>query len=105
MAGSNPITTATMRLPSVDVRRDISSLPRPATSDKKVRHFRDCARRRWPCGQFRLAGVWGGANAVPVIFCKAGERKGRVAAEYVDSRGRCQGVLVLVAKARHRRGK
>jgi hypothetical protein len=35
-------------------------------------------------GRFaRRVKAWGAASAVPVIFCKAGERKHRIAAEYL----------------------
>ena len=52
-------------------------------------------------GRFaRRVKAWGAANAVPVIFCKAGERKHRIAAEYLATHPVDAGVfLVLVAKA------
>lgn len=44
--------------------------------------------------------AWGAANAVPVIFCKSGERKHRIAEEYLATHQVGFGVfLVLVAKA------
>ncbi|WP_204080095.1 hypothetical protein [Mycobacterium riyadhense] len=44
--------------------------------------------------------AWGAANAVPVIFCKAGQRKHRIAEEYLATHAVGVGVfLVLVAKA------
>jgi len=49
----------------------------------------------------RRVKAWGAANGVPVIFCKAGERKHRIAEEYLAS-GEVTGpgvFLVLVAKA------
>jgi hypothetical protein len=53
-------------------------------------------------GRFaRRVKAWGAANGVPVIFCKAGERKHRIAEKYLaDHRVTGPGVfLVLVAKA------
>ena len=52
-------------------------------------------------GRFaRRVKAWGAANAVPVIFCKAGERKHRIAEAYLASHEVGIGVfLVLVAKA------
>jgi hypothetical protein len=53
-------------------------------------------------GRFaRRVKAWGAANGVPVIFCKAGERKHRIAEEYLADRRVIEpGVfLVLVAKA------
>ncbi len=52
-------------------------------------------------GRFaRRVKAWGADNAVPVIFCKAGERKHRIAAEYLATHPVDAGVfLVLVAKA------
>ena len=52
-------------------------------------------------GRFaRRVKAWGAANAVPVIFCKAGERKHRIAEEYLETHSVAPGVfLVLVAKA------
>lgn len=52
-------------------------------------------------GRFaRRVKAWGAANDVPVIFCKAGERKHRVAQEYLEQHAVGIGVfLVLVAKA------
>ena len=72
--------------------------------------------RRWHHGSdeeldnshlMRLAGrfarrvkAWGAANAVPVIFCKSGERKHRIAEQYLANHEVDAGVfLVLVAKA------
>ena len=52
-------------------------------------------------GRFaRRVKAWGAANAVPVIFCKAGERKHRIAEEYLATHEVGIGVfLVLAAKA------
>ena len=52
-------------------------------------------------GRFaRRVKAWGAANAVPVIFCKAGDRKHRIAEAYLASHEVGIGVfLVLVAKA------
>lgn len=52
-------------------------------------------------GRFaRRVKAWGAANDVPVIFCKAGERKHRIAQEYLQQHTVGVGVfLVLVAKA------
>ena len=52
-------------------------------------------------GRFaRRVKAWGAANDVPVIFCKAGERKHRIAQEYLAQHTVGVGVfLVLVAKA------
>ena len=52
-------------------------------------------------GRFaRRVKAWGAANGVPVIFCKAGERKHRIAEAYLAEREVGTGVfLVLVAKA------
>ena len=52
-------------------------------------------------GRFaRRVKAWGNANGVPVIFCKAGERKHRIAEEYLATHSVGTGVfLVLVAKA------
>jgi hypothetical protein len=52
-------------------------------------------------GRFaRRVKAWGAANAVPVIFCKAGERKHRIAEEYLATHEVKTGVfLVLAAKA------
>ena len=52
-------------------------------------------------GRFaRRVKAWGAANGVPVIFCKAGERKHLIAAEYLATHVVTTGVfLVLVAKA------
>ena len=52
-------------------------------------------------GRFaRRVKAWGAANGVPVIFCKAGERKHRIAAEYLATHEVGTGVfLVLAAKA------
>ncbi|GBE68347.1 hypothetical protein MFM001_48090 [Mycobacterium sp. MFM001] len=52
-------------------------------------------------GRFaRRVKAWGAANGVPVIFCKAGERKHRIAEEYLATHEVGIGVfLVLVAKA------
>jgi hypothetical protein len=49
----------------------------------------------------RRVKAWGAANGVPVIFCKAGERKHRIAEQYVASHevARPGVFLVLVAKA------
>jgi hypothetical protein len=52
-------------------------------------------------GRFaRRVKAWGQANAVPVIFCKAGERKHRIAEQYLAAHQVGVGVFfVLVAKA------
>jgi len=52
-------------------------------------------------GRFaRRVKAWGAANAVPVIFCKSGERKRRIAEAYLAAHQVDIGVfLVLVAKA------
>ena len=52
-------------------------------------------------GRFaRRVKAWGAANEVPVIFCKAGERKHRIAEQYLATHQVGTGVfLVLVAKA------
>lgn len=52
-------------------------------------------------GRFaRRVKAWGAANGVPVIFCKAGERKHRIAEQYLADHQVGVGVfLVLVAKA------
>jgi len=52
-------------------------------------------------GRFaRRVKAWGVANGVPVVFCKAGERKHRLAEDYLSSHSVGVGVfLVLVAKA------
>jgi hypothetical protein len=52
-------------------------------------------------GRFaRRVKAWGAANGVPVIFCKAGERKHRIAEAYLGTHEVGIGVfLVLVAKA------
>jgi hypothetical protein len=52
-------------------------------------------------GRFaRRVKAWGAANGVPVIFCKAGERKHRIAEAYLAGHEVGIGVfLVLVAKA------
>jgi hypothetical protein len=52
-------------------------------------------------GRFaRRVKAWGAANGVPVIFCKAGERKHRIAEAYLAGHEVGVGVfLVLVAKA------
>jgi hypothetical protein len=52
-------------------------------------------------GRFaRRVKAWGKANDVPVIFCKAGERKHRLAEQYLATHSVGIGVfLVLVAKA------
>ena len=52
-------------------------------------------------GRFaRRVKAWGAANGVPVIFCKAGERKHRIAEEYLATHEVGIGVfLVLAAKA------
>jgi hypothetical protein len=49
----------------------------------------------------RRVKAWGAANAVPVVFCKAGQRKHRIAEEYLATHEVTgPGVfLVLVAKA------
>ncbi|HEX6682587.1 MAG TPA: hypothetical protein VF062_07305, partial [Candidatus Limnocylindrales bacterium] len=52
-------------------------------------------------GRFaRRVKAWGAANGVPVVFCKAGERKHRMAEEYLRTHRVGVGVfLVLAAKA------
>ena len=52
-------------------------------------------------GRFaRRVKAWAAANGVPVIFCKAGERKHLIAEEYLETHVVTTGVfLVLVAKA------
>lgn len=52
-------------------------------------------------GRFaRRVKAWGAANDVPVIFCKAGQRKHRIAEEYLATHDVGTGVfLVLAAKA------
>jgi hypothetical protein len=52
-------------------------------------------------GRFaRRSGAWGESAGVPVIFCKAGQRKHLIAAEYLAAHEVGTGVfLVLVAKA------
>ena len=52
-------------------------------------------------GRFaRRVKAWGAANGVPVIFCKAGQRKHRIAEEYLATHEVETGVfLVLAAKA------
>jgi hypothetical protein len=52
-------------------------------------------------GRFaRRVKAWTAANGVPLIFCKAGERKHRIAEEYLETHSVVPGVfLVLVAKA------
>ncbi len=52
-------------------------------------------------GRFaRRVKAWAAANGVPLIFCKAGERKHRIAEEYLETHSVTPGVfLVLVAKA------
>ncbi len=52
-------------------------------------------------GRFaRRVKAWAAANGVPVIFCKAGQRKHLIAGEYLATHAVTTGVfLVLVAKA------
>jgi hypothetical protein len=52
-------------------------------------------------GRFaRRVKAWAAANGVPLIFCKAGERKHRIAEEYLETHSVAPGVfLVLAAKA------
>jgi hypothetical protein len=52
-------------------------------------------------GRFaRRVKAWAAANGVPLIFCKAGERKHRIAEEYLETHVVSPGVfLVLAAKA------
>src|SRR6266704_3975226 len=52
-------------------------------------------------GRFaRRVKAWGAANGVPVIYCKAGQRKHRIAGEYLATHEVGTGVfLVLAAKA------
>jgi hypothetical protein len=52
-------------------------------------------------GRFaRRVKAWAAANGVPLIFCKAGERKHRIAEEYLEENSVAPGVfLVLAAKA------
>ena len=48
----------------------------------------------------RRVKAWAGANGVPLIYCKAGERKHQIAAEYLKGHPAGPGVfLILVAKA------
>jgi hypothetical protein len=56
-------------------------------------------------GRFaRRVKAWGAANDVPVMFCTAGQRKHRIAEEYLATHQVGIGVfLVLVAKAPARR--
>jgi hypothetical protein len=42
--------------------------------------------------------AWAGANGVPLIYCKAGERKHQIAADYLKANSVSPGVF-LVAKA------
>jgi hypothetical protein len=53
-------------------------------------------------GRFaRRVRAWAGANGVPVIDCKAGQRKHQIAEEYLASHSVGPGVfLILVARAR-----
>jgi hypothetical protein len=52
-------------------------------------------------GRFaRRVKAWGAANGVPVIYCKSGERKHRIAEEYLATHAVGPGVfLILAAKA------
>ncbi|HEY5986294.1 MAG TPA: hypothetical protein VIV12_07960 [Streptosporangiaceae bacterium] len=52
-------------------------------------------------GRFaRRVKAWAAANGVPLIFCAAGERKHRIAGEYLETHSVAPGVfLVLVARA------
>jgi hypothetical protein len=52
-------------------------------------------------GRFaRRVKAWGAANGVPVIFCTAGERKHRIAEQYLEEHSVAPGVfLILAAKA------
>ena len=52
-------------------------------------------------GRFaRRVKAWAAANGVPVIYCKAGERKHLIAEEYLETHSSGAGVfLILVAKA------
>jgi len=58
-------------------------------------------------GRFaRRVRAWAGANGVPVIDCKAGQRKHRIAEEYLARNVVRPGVfLILVARARPRCGR
>ena len=59
-------------------------------------------------GRFaRRVKAWGAANEVPVIYCTTGERKHRIAEEYLATHESVPpGVfLVLAAKARRRCGR
>ena len=75
-----------------------------------------CWWRRWHGGSddqlddthlMRMAGrfarrvkAWAAANGVPVIFCKAGERKHLIAEQYLEENSVAPGVfLILAAKA------
>src|SRR5665811_509473 len=47
-------------------------------------------------GRFaRRVKAWGAANDVPVIFCKAGERKHRIAQEYLEQHTVGVGVFLV----------
>jgi hypothetical protein len=61
----------------------------------------DNARLMRMAGRFaRRVKAWGSTNGVPVIYCKAGERKHLIAGQYLASHEVSTGVfLVLVAKA------
>ncbi len=49
-------------------------------------------------GRFaRRAKAWGAANGVPVIFCKAGQRKHRIAEEYLATHEVKTGVFLVLA--------
>ena len=52
-------------------------------------------------GRFaRRVKAWGAANGIPVIFCTAGERKHRIAEQYLEEHSVAPGVfLILAAKA------
>jgi hypothetical protein len=52
-------------------------------------------------GRFaRRVKAWAAANGVPVIFCTAGERKHRIAEEYLETHSVAPGMfLILAAKA------
>ena len=65
--------------------------------------FRDrqaLVARRAPAADLGTKEPWGNANGVPVIYCKAGERKHLIAEEYLATHEVGTGVfLVLAAKA------
>jgi hypothetical protein len=61
----------------------------------------DARLMRLPGWFARRVRAWAKANGVPVIECKAGQRKHRIAEEYLASHSAGPGVfLILVARAR-----